>query len=395
MRLTFSIVVLLCTFIFSAECLVVPQSIIQAPQPYVVVFKQGISAAIRESHIENLDVGSFSFGDFHGYFGEFTSAQLAILLNNPLVDFIEEDHIGEFTEATVQHNSTWALSSISHRNSTAEYEFPYDTSGGEGVIAYVVDSGVKTTHEEFEGRAEWITAVTFPHLHIDYIGHGTHVAGIIGSKTFGVAKKVKIKVVGVAVGISVSASSLLKGLEVAVNDHIKEREKKGFKGSVMNLSLGFPGSEAIDRAIQSVTDHGIHIAVAAGNNGDDACKWSPARAKSPLTVGAIDLNIVKTDFSSNGRCVDIFAPGKEVESTYITTKTTQMAGTPMSSPHVAGLLAYYLSLYPEKGSEIAMDISPATLKELILKHSTKGVIGGLDEETPNRLAYNGGGISVW
>lgn len=232
-------------------------------------------------------------------------------------------------------------------------------------------------------------------MHIDYIGHGTHVAGIIGSKTFGVAKKVKIKVVGVAVGISVSISAVIKGIEIAVKDHVKEREKKGFKGSVMNLSVGFPGSKAIDAAVQAATGYGIHIAVAAGNEDKDACAVSPARANSPLCVGAIDVKNAKTDFSNHGPCVDLFAPGYDVESTFVTTKTANMAGTSMSSPHVAGLLAYFLSLYPEKESEFAMDVSPATLKEIVLQYSTKGVIKGLDKETPNRLAYNGGGKFVW
>lgn len=395
MRLISRVVVLLYVFILYVECSVIPQYIFEAPQPYVVTFKPGISSDVRESHTKGLKVDYFALGDYHGFFGLFTHSQLNALRSNPVIDFVEKDHIGKFTEKTVQQNSTWALSSISHRSVVPEYEFPYDSSGGEGVVAYVIDSGVKTTHEEFEGRAEWITAVTYPHLHIDYIGHGTHVAGIIGSKTFGVAKKVKIKVIGVAVGINVSVSTLLKGLEIAVKDHIEESKKKGFKGSVINLSIAFPGSEAIDRAVQTAIDHGIHIAVGAGNNGKDACALSPARVESPLCVGAIDLENIITDFSNRGPCVDIFAPGQDVESTFITTKTALMAGTSMSSPHVAGLLAYFLSLYPEKESEFAMDVSPAALKEIVLRHSTKNSIKGLDDKTPNRLAFNAGGNSVW
>lgn len=395
MKLTSGFLVLLHVFILHAECLVVPQYTFELPLPYVVVFKQGISSVLRESHISSLGVDPFSLGGYHGYFGVFTYSQLEIIRSSPLIDYVEEDHIGKFSETTVQQNSTWALSSISHQDIVPDCEFLYDTSGGEGVVAYVIDSGVKTSHEEFQGRAEWITAVTYPHLHIDYIGHGTHVAGIIGSKTFGVAKKVKIKVVGVAVGINVSISSLIKGIEVALKDHNQERKLKGFKGSVMNLSVAFPGSRAIDAAVQSAIDHGIHVAVGAGNDGKDACALSPARAKSPLCVGAIDMNNVKADVSNQGPCVDIFAPGYNVESTFITTKTAHMAGTSMSSPHVAGLLAYFLGLYPEKYLEFAMDVSPAMLKKLVLQYSTKGVIRGLDDATPNRLAYNGGGNSVW
>lgn len=293
---------------------------------------------MRRAHVEGLEVDSFYVGDHQGYFGLFTSTQLDILRGNPLIDYVEKDQIGSFGEATVQLDSTWALFSIIHKTIGREYDFPYDVSGGEGVVAYVIDSGVKTTHREFEGRAEWLTALTYPHWHIDYLGHGIHVP-IVGSKMFGVAKKVKIKAVGASVDINVSISNVIKGIEIAVNDHLKERGRKGFKGSVMNFSVAFPASEAIDAAVQAATDHGIHIAVGAGNDNADACTLSPARAKSPLCVGAIDFRNVKAGFANYGPCVDIFALGYDVEPTYITTKTTHMAGTSMSSPHVAGLLS--------------------------------------------------------
>lgn len=163
----------------------------------------------------------------------------------------------------------------------------------------------------------------------------------------------------------------------------------------MNLSVAFLVSEAIDAAVQAATDHGIHIAVGAGNDNADACALSPARAKSPLCVVAIDFRNVKAGFSDYGPSVVIFAPGHDIESTYITTKTANMSGTSMATPHVAGLLAYHLSMYPERESEFSMDVSPAILKERVLYHATEGVIKVLDETTPNKLAYNGGGYPVW
>lgn len=153
---------------------------------------------------------------------------------------------------------------------------------------------------------------------------------------------------------------------------------------------------ALDLAVNAATKAGLHVAVAAGNDNADTCTFSPARASGPITVGASDINDNKAEFSNWGSCVDIFAPGVDIVSTYIWSNTASMSGTSMASPHIAGLLSYYLSLYPEPESEYSVAVlDPATLKDKVIKYATKGVIKGLKNDgSPNLLAFNGAGANI-
>lgn len=194
-------------------------------------------------------------------------------------------------------------------------------------------------------------------------------------------------------------SDVVKGVEYAAKAHQKEAQekKKGFKGSTANMSLGGGKSPALDLAVNAAVEVGIHFAVAAGNENQDACNTSPASADKAITVGASTLSDDRAYFSNWGKCVDVFAPGLNILSTYIGSDdaTATLSGTSMASPHVAGLLTYFLSLQPGSDSEffeLGQDsLTPQQLKKKLIHYSTKDILFDIPEDTPNVLIYNGGG----
>jgi cerevisin len=193
-------------------------------------------------------------------------------------------------------------------------------------------------------------------------------------------------------------ADVVKGVEWAANAHTEKAKKgkKGFKGSAANMSLGGGKSPALDRAVNGAVDAGIHFAVAAGNDNADSCNYSPAAAEKAITVGASALDDSRAYFSNYGTCNDIFAPGLSILSTWIGSKyaTNIISGTSMASPHIAGLLAYYLSLQPSKDSAYAVaEITPKKLKESIISIATEGALTDVPTNTKNVLAWNGGGSS--
>ena len=197
-------------------------------------------------------------------------------------------------------------------------------------------------------------------------------------------------------------SDVVKGVEYAAQAHseavsaAKNGKKKGFKGSAANMSLGGGKSTTLDMAVNAAVDAGIHFAVAAGNDNADSCNYSPAAAENAVTVGASTLNDERAYFSNYGKCNDIFAPGLNILSTWIGSKhaTNTISGTSMASPHIAGLLAYMLSLQPTKDSAYAVaDITPKKLKANLIAIATVGALSDVPSNTANVLAWNGGGSS--
>ncbi|ODV58498.1 proteinase B ASCRUDRAFT_16692, partial [Ascoidea rubescens DSM 1968] len=339
---------------------------------------------------------------FAGYAGYFPDYMINLLRKNPQVAFIEKDSKVFANEFDIQNGSPWGLARISHRERLTLGTFNkylYDNEGGEGVTAYVIDTGVSVTHKQFEGRAQWGKTIPLNDADIDGNGHGTHCAGTIGSKDYGVAKKAKIVAVKVLKSNgSGTMSDVIKGVEFAANSHIADSKagKKGFKGSTANMSLGGGKSPALDLAVNASVKAGLHFAVAAGNENQDACNTSPAAAENAITVGASTLGDTRAYFSNYGKCVDIFAPGLNVLSTYIGSdeSTATLSGTSMASPHICGLLTYFLSLYPDSdsGFSAASSITPAQLKKNLISYGTDGILSDIpDAETPNVLAFNGAG----
>ena len=299
-------------------------------------------------------------------------------------------------EPSVEKSAPWGLARISHRDSLSfgtfnKYIFAED--GGEGVDVYVIDTGANTDHVDFEGRAHWGKTIPENDEDLDGNGHGTHCSGTIAGKKYGVAKKANVYAVKVLRSNgSGTMSDVVMGVEWAAKAHSKKVEAakngkgKGFKGSVANMSLGGGKSRTLDLAVNAAVDAGIHFAVAAGNDNADACSYSPASAENAVTVGASTLADERAYFSNFGKCTDVFAPGLNILSTWIGSKyaVNTISGTSMASPHIAGLLAYFLSLQPSKDSSFAIpEITPKKLKEDLVRIATKGTLTDVPEDTPN------------
>lgn len=315
------------------------------------------------------------------------------------VEGIEPVQIYELYSYVTQDASTYGLATLSHRNKGAS-SYRYDDSAGKGTYAYVVDSGINTAHVDFEGRAiKGYNAIGG--VFQDSLGHGTHVAGTIGGKKYGVAKKTTLVAVKVFEGRTADNSIIMDGYQWAVKDIVN----KGIqKRSVINMSLGTivqsityyavmkyanmkgksggPKSDAFNKLVAAAYQSGVLSVVAAGNEAQDVANVSPASAPNAITVGGIDVNWAEYTNSNYGKFVDIMAPGVGVESAYIgsTTATAKLTGTSMATPHVAGL-AVYLAAFENLGS-------PKAVTDRILALGTRGK-ANLKSNNPNIIAYNG------
>jgi cerevisin len=348
-------------------------------------------------------------GGILGYSGHFDEETIEAIRRHPDVDYIERDsevHTLGGDDYETEKNAPWGLARISHRDSLSFgtwNKYLYSADGGEGVDVYVIDTGTNYKHVDFEGRAHWGKTIPNGDADEDGNGHGTHCSGTVAGKKYGVAKKANVYAVKVLRSNgSGTMSDVVKGVEWAAQAHndavsaAKKGKKKGFKGSAANMSLGGGKSTTLDLAVNAAVDAGIHFAVAAGNDNADSCNYSPAAAQNAVTVGASTLLDERAYFSNYGKCNDIFAPGLNILSTWIGSEhaTNTISGTSMASPHIAGLLAYYLSLQPSKDSSYAVaDITPKKLKANLIAVGTVGALSDVPSNTANILAWNGGGSS--
>jgi len=350
---------------------------------YIIMLKHDIEPTLMDNHFnflqsvhqedslasdDNSGVRQIYNGHVKGYAGRFTEQTISKIREMPEVTFVERDQIVNALE--VQRAAPWGLARISHRSKLTFGTFTryeHDPLGGDGVDVYIIDTGINVNHAEFEGRASW--GKTIPQdVDEDANGHGTHCAGTIGSRKFGVAKAAKliaVKVLGsngsgsmsdVVGGVVWAAQQAKAKLDAAKAEYLATGKTK-HKGSVANMSLGGGKSQALDDAVNRAIDSGMHFAVAAGNDNRDACSYSPAAAEKAITVGASTLGDERAYFSNFGPCVDVFAPGLNILSTYIGHEraTTTMSGTSMASPHTAGMLAYLLSIYPSSTFNPSLD----------------------------------------
>ncbi|RAL02524.1 S8 family peptidase [Aspergillus ibericus CBS 121593] len=374
------------------------QEIQTIPGKYIVTFKPGLADARIESHStwaaelhrrslagrstadEDLPVGierTYKINQFAGYAGSFDEATIEEIRRHADVASVEEDQVWYLDTLVTERRAPWGLGSISHRGASST-DYIYDDSAGEGTYAYVVDTGILATHEEFGGRAS-LAYNAAGGQHVDGVGHGTHVAGTIGGRTYGVSKNAQILSVKVFVGESSSTSVILDGFNWAANDIVsKNRTSK----AAINMSLGGGYSYAFNNAVESAFDDGVLSVVAAGNENRDASRTSPASAPDAVTVAAINRSNARASFSNYGPVVDIFAPGENILSAWIgsNSATNTISGTSMSTPHVTGLVIYLMGL-----EELSTPgAATARLKAL----ATRNVVTNVSN-SPNLLAYNG------
>ncbi|CCF56951.1 hypothetical protein KAFR_0B06550 [Kazachstania africana CBS 2517] len=386
---------------------------------YIVIFKNSAMMAEKELHFKQLknfiktysyewdekddhksNLNIFKIGTtLSGYILRGPIETLQLLRQDPIVQLIEPDSKVHALKLKIQEDTPWGLSRISQRPRVRigqDQLYYYDDATSGNVTAYVLDTGIMISHEQFNGRARWGKTIVPNDVDEDNSGHGTHVAGIIASDKFGVAKTCEVVAVKVLRSNGEGdMSDVLKGIEFVVDDHSKNKNYS--KGSVVNLSLGASKSPALVLAIDAAISENIHFAVAAGNENMDACYTSPADARRAITVGASIFSDERAFFSNWGECVDVFAPGMNVMSTYIGSDnaTLSLSGTSAAAPYTAGLIAYYLSLQPDKDSGyFTGEMTPSKLKEKIVAFGSKDVLYELPENTPNIVIYNGAGRNL-
>jgi uncharacterized protein (TIGR03437 family) len=315
-----------------------------------------------------------------GFSAKLSEKEALALAADPRVQYVEEDQV--VTIDATQTGATWGLDRIDQRdlplNSTYVYNFT-----ASGVKAYIIDTGILTTHSQFGGRAiHGRDTVNNDADATDCNGHGTHVAGTVGGSTYGVAKNVTLVAVRVldCAGSGTNAG-VIAGIDWATADH------QAGQPAVANMSLGGGASQATDDAVQRAITDGIVMAVAAGNENQNACNVSPARAPNAITVGSTTSTDARSSFSNWGTCLDIFAPGSSITSAWYTstTATNTISGTSMATPHVAGVAALYLSQFG--------NASPQTVRDALVSNSTLNKVTSAGTGSPNRLLYSlwGGG----
>jgi subtilisin family serine protease len=336
---------------------------------YVVVVKEGADAR-SVAAVAGIDPRHVYTAVLNGFAAELNAGQLNALRNNPNVDYIEQDQ--EFVaDATVTANS-WGLDRVDQRNRPLSGTYTYNATAS-GVYAYVIDTGIYTAHTQFGGRAANVYDA-FGSNGQDCNGHGTHVAGTIGGANYGIARSVRLR--GVRV-LNCSGSGSTSGIIAAI-DWVRVNRTNP---AVANMSLGGGYSSSLNTAVNNLHNSGVFVAVAAGNESQNACNVSPASASSVYTTAASTSSDARASYSNYGSCVDGYAPGSSIRSAWIggTTMTNTISGTSMASPHVAGVAALYKATYG--------NVSSSTIVSWINSNATTSVISGNVTGTPNRLLY--------
>ncbi|MFB6832933.1 S8 family peptidase [Streptomyces hydrogenans] len=274
---------------------------------------------------------------------------------------------------TQEKPPSWGLDRIDQAETAADEKYTYPDAGGEGVTAYVIDTGVRISHQDFGGRASHgFDAVDNDDTADDGNGHGTHVAGTVAGTAHGVAKKAKI----VAVRVLDDNGSGTTEQVVAGIDWVTQHHSGP---SVANMSLGGGADEALDAAVKRAVDAGVTFAVAAGNETSDAGQGSPSRVPEALTVASSTKDDEQSEFSNFGSVIDLYAPGSEITSAWNDSDTgvKTISGTSMASPHVAGAAALYLAGHPSA--------TPADVAAALTGGATEGAIKTPSSGTPNKL----------
>jgi subtilisin family serine protease len=344
------------------------------PGQYIVVYKDHVGDAIN---LTQRILGGRGITPIHtydaalkGFAARLSPAMLEQLRNDPTVAYIEEDqeYTIEVTQNMDANGDPWGLDRIDQTNLPLSRTYTY-TATGSGVRNYIIDTGISTSHSQFSGRASNVYDA-FGGNGQDCHGHGTHVAGTVGATTWGIAKQALLRGVRVLnCSGSGSTSGIIAGINWVRTNHIKP--------AVANLSLGGGFSSSLNTAVNNLAAAGVFVAVAAGNSNANACNFSPASATGVFSTASSTRTDAKSSFSNFGSCVDGYAPGSSIKSTWLSGGTNTISGTSMASPHIAGVATLYKSANG--------DASQSTITTWIINNASNGVISGNPSGTPNRL----------
>ncbi|MEV6347647.1 S8 family peptidase [Actinoplanes sp. NPDC051851] len=351
------------------------------PGSYLVVLKDGATPARTTAHTL---IGSYGGSvaqvydaAVHGFAARMTEAAAKRLAADPAVEYVEQDQV--ITADATQTGATWGIDRIDQASLPLSGTYTYPNTGS-NVHAYIIDTGILTTHSEFGGRA--VSGYDFVDSDSDATdcnGHGTHVAGTVGGATYGVAKAVQL--VGVRV-LDCDGSGTTTGVIAGIN----WVTANAVKPAVANMSLGGSASTTLDNAVTASIAAGVTYGVAAGNGNilgirRPACNYSPARVPTAITVGATQSTDAAASFSNYGSCVDILAPGVSITSSWYssTTATNTISGTSMATPHVVGAAALVLQANPA--------YTPAQVSSYLTTNATPDVVTNAGTGTPNLLLH--------
>lgn len=354
------------------------------PGRYIVVFKNSVSNPAAEAANLMRGLG----GQLHhtytsalkGFAASLPDTALQGIRNNPNVDYIEQDQtvsLNETAALQTQNQATWGLDRIDQVNRPLDVLYYYNYTGaGAGVTAFIIDTGIRATHTDFQGRVQsGFTAINDGNGTNDCNGHGTHVAGTVGGATWGVAKGVSLIPVRVLnCQGSGTWSGVIAGIDFAANSTLRP--------AVANLSLGGGASSSVDAAVAGAVNKNVTMVVAAGNSNADACNTSPAREPSAITVGATTSSDARASYSNYGSCVDLFAPGSGITSAWNSSDnaTNTISGTSMASPHAAGVAALALAANPAA--------SPWAVASFLSTNATANLLSSIGTGSPNKLVYS-------
>jgi len=363
---------------------------------YIVVFKKHLDQKLIASHKEvaamkNVQIDRhYSIGElFRGYAARMPQESLTYLLDQPEVDYVEQDGWAHATDyfkteealptkrdavCATQEGATWGLVRTSQLSLDINGKYQYESDGG-GAYAFVLDTGVYIEHNDFNGRASWGANFVGDGDDSDKNGHGTHCAGTIGGTEYGLAKNCRIVAVKVlSASGSGSWSGVIDGINFVANDSRRPAS--------INMSLGGGTQQSVNDAVDAATSAGVTTVAAAGNNNGDTCGFSPASARTAIAVGATNNADNKASFSNHGTCMTLFAPGQDITSTWIGSPDADntISGTSMASPHVCGVVTKYLGERP-------LD-SPAVVKAWITAQASGDLVRGVPARTANLLLSN-------